>query len=130
MIKELSRRCDIGESGGGPFSITAVVADMLIDEDGEKKYLTCCWVSEAPEDLSFEVSTKELYPFYLDLDYEDDELTGDDAKASVTETYLSAEGEYTGKYKTSYRVLEKLVMDKVKEEDLLWDDEDDEEDEE
>lgn len=63
IIREIKRRCDYGENGGGPYSITSSVADMLINEDGERKYLTCCWVDEVPDAITFEVSTKELYSF-------------------------------------------------------------------
>ena len=36
MFKEISRKCEMSENSGmadGPFSITAVVAEMVIEED-------------------------------------------------------------------------------------------------
>lgn len=131
MIKEIERRCDFAENGGGHFSITAVVADMLIEDAGEKKYLTCCWVDEAPDIMSYEVSAKELYEFYLDLDFKSDECTVDEAKASVTDTCTTEGEEYEGVYQEYFRILAKMVKEKIVEEGLFGfeDDFDEEEDE-
>lgn len=49
MFKEISRKCEMSETSGiayGSFSIITVVAGMVIEEGGAKKYLTCCWASE------------------------------------------------------------------------------------
>ena len=126
MIKEICRRCGMSEVGGGPFGVpTAVVADMQIEQDGEKKYLTVCWVDEAPDIMSYEVSGLELFPFYIDLDYEDEEgdITVDDAKGSVTETYFDDDVN-SCEYSKYFRMLSSMVKKKLEEENLLLDDED------
>ena len=129
MLKELSRRCEVGENGGmacGPVFSTAVVSEMLVEEDGNRKYLTLCWVSEADDCVSFEVSEKPLAPYYLDLNYEaDDENSLDAAKATVSEEYVSGDEEYEGLYKKQYEQLLKMLKDKMVEEELFDPKEDD-----
>lgn len=120
MLKEISRRCEMGENGGvacGPFSITAVVAEMVIDEDGLQKYLTCCWVSEASDAVSFEVTEKPLLPFYIDLDTDQDEM--EEARDSATENYTSYDGEYEGAYSEQYAVLVSMIKEKLIKEELV-----------
>lgn len=120
MLREISRRCEMGENGGvacGPFSITAVVAEMVIEEEGLQKYLTCCWVSEVSDAVSFEVTEKPLLPFYIDLDTDQDEM--EEVRDSATENYTSYDGEDDGAYSAQYAALVTMIKEKLIQEELV-----------
>lgn len=115
VVKE--KRCEVGGGAGmacGPFGITAIVAEMEIEEGNETRYLTCCWVSEAPDAVSFEVTAKPLLPYYVDLDMDQDEM--DAVKATTTESFTSYDGEYDGNYPDEYAELVAMLKEKIIEE--------------
>ena len=114
MFKEISRKCEMSKNSGmtyGTFSIAAVVVEMVIEEDGAEKYLTCCWVSEASDAVSFEVTEKELFPYYIDLDADQDEMKK--VRDTMIETYTSFDGEYDGAYVEIYKILTDMTKKKL-----------------
>lgn len=66
-IKEISRRVMYHEDGGlacGPIFICAVHAEILLDNDGNKEYIYGEWVSEAGDEIYYQLSEKSFYDIF------------------------------------------------------------------
>lgn len=125
-----SKRCEAGGGEGmacGPVEMTAIVAEMEILEENETKYLTVCWVDEASDAVSFEVTAKPILPYYIDLSKDQDEL--EEIRETMMESFTSYDGEYTGDYPEQYAELVAMVKERLIEEGY-HDPEDYEDDEE
>lgn len=123
-MREISRSCEYNLSEGmacSPFSIGAVVAEIVIEDEGIEKYLTMCWIGEASKSVSFEITEKSIKKYLLNIDESLDELL-EIRKTGYVQSLEICE-EYSGKYKEEYKELLTMIQDKRIEENLM--DEDD-----
>ena len=116
-IKEISRRCEADETGGMD-GCAQVIAEMVVEVDGVRKYLTCVWVSLASEDLSMEITEKPTLDLYMDLDTYSDDLEEIQCSEFDYEG-VGIDEEYTGPYQEQFAILRKMVIDRAKKEEFL-----------
>lgn len=117
-IKELNRKCEMAQDEGiacGPCGITAVNAEMEIEEDGQKRFLIVTWVAEAGDSVSFEVTKESIYPF---LACEDDDMDKLESIRSDAEVMNKGKDVYKI-YSKQYDILVQMVKDKIVEEELI-----------
>ncbi len=121
-IKELNRKCEMAQDGGiacGPCGLTAVNAEMEIEEDGQKRFLIVSWIDEVIDSVSFEVTKESIYPF---LACEDDDLEKLEHIRSEADEMNKGKDIYKI-YSKQYDVLVQMVKDKIIEEELIDPDE-------
>lgn len=122
-IKELSTRCEVSSQDGmacGPCGLTAINAEMVIEEDGIQKYLICTWVSEADDEVSFEITQESIFDYLSVSDISDEELEDlDRIRENGGIIFSSCDGEYSGKYNEQYNKLIDMVRSKIIEEGFL-----------
>lgn len=122
-IKELSTRCEVSSQDGmacGPCGLTAINAEMVIEEDGIQKYLICTWVSEADDAVSFEITQESIFDYLSAGDISDEELEDlDRIRENGGIIFSSCDGEYSGKYTEQYNKLIDMVRSKIIEEGFL-----------
>lgn len=120
IIKEISRRCEAAQ-GCGLEDMSKVIGEMVVEINGEKKYLTCVWISVAGDGLSMEISSVPILDYYMDDETFSDEL--EDVQCSDDyESYLVDINEaYTGDYEEQFSTLQKIVVERAKEEGFLED---------
>lgn len=116
-IKEISRRCEVGEDGGvacGPISTTAVCAEMEIELSGERLFLNCTWVDAASDSISFEVTKESLFDFLVMKNDDMDEM--ERIRDAGLECWTSYNDEYDGEFPEQFKTLVQIVKDKLVEE--------------
>lgn len=119
-MREISRSCEYNLSEGmacSPFAIGAVVAEIVVEDKGNERFLTMCWIDEASGVVSFEITDKSIKKYLLDPDEPLEELE-EIRKTGFEEDYEIGE-KYNGEYVEQYEELFKMIQDKRKEEDLM-----------
>ena len=135
-VKEISRRVMYHEDGGmacGPIFISAVHAEILLDNDGKKEYIYGEWVSEAGDDILYQVSEKSFYDIFERIykaksRKEEDRILADRDKIPCTEP-----DEDDPVYKPFMGELKKMIIREMEEhglepyfdEDEDWDEDED-----
>ena len=118
-INEISRRCESHESFGmacGPMAMDVVIGEMVLEVNGETKYLTCEWISEAYDSLCFEITNVPIWDYFIDDESDVDEL--DEIRSADDSEMIDGNlvDEFDGPYQLQLEALRKIVIDKVKEE--------------
>ena len=75
-MRETNRKSMYHEECGiacGPVSITAIDAEITVDDDGKLVYLHAQWVDEASAYLLLEATTESAYEIYEKLNNAEDE---------------------------------------------------------
>jgi len=76
-INEISRRAMINSESGiacGPFAVTAVDAEIVVEDHGHTVFLHAQWVSEASDMISFSATLESLYDVYDRLNKNDEDF--------------------------------------------------------
>ena len=103
MIKEITRRCATTGTEGiacGPVGNNCAVAEMEIEKDGEKRFLTVSWIDEVRDEVAFEVTKESIYDLML---FVEDDLE------KLERIRSEAPGEKENDYKDQYKELVKLL---------------------
>jgi len=113
-MKILEKRVASNESVGmacGPISMNIVVAELVVEEAGIRKYLSCYWICEVSDDYSFEVTKESIWDELLGISDDLDRL--DKIRECEEETYSNFDGKYKGKYKKELKILVSMVKDEI-----------------
>ena len=124
-IKVLKER-SVFLASDSPFGIDSALAEIVVEDDGRTVYLCATWVSEAPDEITFETTFESLYDVYLKINtYEGD----DDQKWKEHDRILNAgmnEDKAASRYPEQRESLVGMIKERLKEQDIDFDDEEDE----
>lgn len=112
-INELNHQVAITENFGqacGPLAMTAIDAEIEIEENGEKLYLSAQWIDVCEDELLFKVTKESLFNLYTDLDLSD-EITDEIERILDNEIVC----DFKSIYPEQYTVLVQLVNEKLEE---------------
>ena len=130
-MKEISRQSVYSETEGiacGPVGITAVDAEIVVDDNGEKVFLHAQWVCEAGDEILFEATRESIYEVYEKLNTAD----GDEFEALIEERDRIEAGKIAddSKYQAFYDELVKMIDEEKAANGFVDYGEEDDEDEE
>ncbi|MBQ2905301.1 MAG: hypothetical protein IJE54_01775 [Peptococcaceae bacterium] len=104
-IKELNRQVAITENFGmvcGPCAMTAIDAEIEIEENDEKLYLFAQWVYACDEELVLKITKESLFPLYTNPDLTDE--IGDETNRILNdEIVCDFKAPYPERMKLSFR---------------------------
>lgn len=107
MIKEITRRCATTCTEGiacGPIANDCAVAEMEIEKNGEKRFLTVEWIDEVPNSVSFEVTKESIFDLML---FVDDDL---DKLMKIREEVTDEEDGYEEQFEELVKLLKETLM--------------------
>lgn len=114
-IKEISRRIMNNADEGmacGPVGITAIDAEIVVEDEGRKVYLHAQWIDEIGDEISYEATTESAYDIYEKLNHcSDDEF---DDLIAMRDQICSNEIEDTTRYQSFFDELRKMVEEEIK----------------
>jgi len=120
-MQVLSIRCDEGIVD----FLEAYTAEAEIAEQGKKVYLEASWVSEVPEEISFEKNNESIHQYMIEVSKEDlDRLVLIRQSGHI---YTSMSNAYRSKYGPVFRKLAGELAKKLEEEGYFEDNWDEEE---
>ena len=129
-ITEVSRRSLYNEDEGiacGPASSTAILAEIVVDVDGQRLFLYGDWVDISGE-YYYEATSESLFDVYVKLFIAESEE--DEQEAIAERDRISGERiKEDSIFKPYYAELEQMIHDEMKAHEIEYFYEDDDEDE-
>lgn len=119
-MKELSRRLEYHEEDGfacGPFGLTVIDAEIVIDDNGDTVYLHGQWVDAAGDEILFEATTESIYDAYIRMNNakNDEEM---DSACEERDRISEYQIENDEKYQAYYDDLKTMIIEEMKAHDF------------
>lgn len=112
-INELNHQVAITENFGqacGPLAMTSIDAEIEIEENGEKLYLSAQWIDACEDELRFYVTKESLFSLYTNPNLTD-EVTNEIERILDNEIVC----DFKSTYPEQHIVLLRLINEKLRE---------------
>lgn len=117
-MKIVSRKSMYHEDYGmacGPIGITAIDAEIVVDDNGQKVYLHAQWVDEAADIILYEATSESVYDVYKKLNSGKGNF---DDLIAERDRITAVKIEDGAKYQPYYEKLKKMIIAKMEEHDI------------
>ena len=126
-MKEISRRSMCNASSGmacGPYSILAIDAEIVVEENGQNVFLHAQWIDELADEIHYEATHESVYDICEQFNKDDGDF---DKLVESRDRIEESKIEDDKRFAPFYEELEKMIFAEMRVQGIELEDDDDEE---